>query len=68
MEPKTFYRAWINAPSTLQSATRYHGMLGFRGEDYTENTCIFYPISGIVISMVVEKLLVSPGWPEHLTE
>lgn len=62
---KTFYRAWINAPSTLQSAHKYHGMKGFSGEDYTEDTCVFYPIEGDIVSLIIPKNVISEGWHKN---
>ncbi len=62
---KTFYRAWINAPSTLQTDHKFHGMKGFRGEDYTKITCVFYPIDGDVVSFIADRITISEGRPKN---
>jgi hypothetical protein len=61
----TCYRAWINAPSTLQAAHEYHGMsvlvdccevaAGIPDHDYVR----VYPTTGGIISMLIDKKYLS---------
>lgn len=60
-------RAWVNAPSGLQPAHRFHGMLGVVVHD-SANACRFYPSTGAVESMRLGWNDISFGWPEHLVK
>lgn len=61
------FRAWINQPSALQPLHNLHGTLVLVvGEGLSNNSWEVCPIKGETISMVVPKLCVSVGWPEHL--
>lgn len=56
-------RGWVNQPSNNQDLNRYHGLSGIVipteiwGDDYV----CFYPVSGLVISMIIPKNAVSIG-------
>lgn len=60
-------RAWINQPSSLYPANKFHGMLGLVVHD-SGNAARFYPVSGDVVSMRVDWGSISFGWPGHLKQ
>ena len=59
-------RYWVNAPSTLQSYHRYHGLRVFGPRDLSEPSVTVYPVTGETVSMTILSQYLSPGWPSHL--
>lgn len=56
-------RAWINQPSTRQLLHAEHGTNVLAcNDEYTSSTVVIYYLSGPVVSAVVPKLCLSPGW------
>jgi hypothetical protein len=59
-------RVWINAPSTHNPWHDRHGMRGiaFDALDQREGWVTFYFVEGKAISMPIDSLYLSDGWPE----
>ena len=55
-------RMWINQPSTLQLAHKFHGMNVLAPEESSDNCVTVYPIDGPVISLMVPTMVLSEGW------
>lgn len=59
------YRAWINAPSTLQLEHHMHGRYVIAVPE-SDGWVTVYFTTGETISARLPARAVSPGWPEHL--
>ena len=55
-------RAWINQPSTIQEDHQLHGMNVIVDFSKSKDFPTVYPTEGKIISMIISRLSLSPGW------